>query len=185
MKRNEGREFMRSLFGAKAEKMLLPHVGYVEVPDTADKFRELAAVIASKLPAIIPTEQDNWWFIVEQFDRTSSFEESGRKAMMLSPLRLREIEYAGRRSEQSYVGAPNPGVAFFEEITNVLERRLNRSMAELVVANAYIVYVLSFKGVLDAIRMKYAVHFHNNCVANGSLSSADHWHEVITDLGGD
>lgn len=33
-----------------------------------------------------------------------------------------------------------------------------------------------------AVRLKYAVHYHNNCLKSGSYGYADRWAEVIDEI---
>lgn len=52
-----------SLFGSGKTKITLPIVGQVERPSIPGEFQILAAKVAGCLPALLPTEQDNWWFL--------------------------------------------------------------------------------------------------------------------------
>ena len=105
--------------------------------------------------------------------------------MRTSPILLRHIEYEGRRSEDSYIGAPNPGVVFLQRVGRELASNFNERLSNIVLANVYVSYVNACRQALDLIRMRYAVHFHNNCISTHSYGHADLWREVIEDLGGD
>jgi hypothetical protein len=170
-------------FGSKNNKLVLPQVGEVDLPETSDDFQSLGTHIANKLLKVLPTEQDNWWFLTEQFDRSQSFGDTARRAMDLTSIRLHEIEFEGNRSEQSYVGAPNAGVVLLQAVKKALGDQFSVGIAELVIATAYLQYVNACAQMLNGLRLKYAVHFHNNCVKSQSFNNAEKWHDVIRSLG--
>lgn len=172
-----------SLFGSGKTKITLPIAGQVERPSTPGEFQVLAAKIASNLPALLPTEQDNWWFLAEQYDRLIDASGAAASAARLSPLRLHEIEYEGRRSEDSYVKEPNPGVSFLKAIKAEMDRHVAPSMTDLMLANVFVMYASGFKDALNGIRRKYAQHFHDNCISQGSHRTAEKWQGVLEDLG--
>lgn len=172
------------LFQSK-EKIAISQVGEVSVPNTPEAWVELVGIIGTRMLSKLPTEEDFWWFVVEQFDRSIEFHAAAKRVMFQSPLHLHEIEYEGRRSEKSYVGHPNPGVVMLQAVRSSLEKRFNPDLAELVVANTYISFVTTCLEPINQIRMKYAVHFHNNCVSSHSYNYADKWRAVIKSLGGD
>lgn len=101
------------------------------------------------------------------------------------PLQMHPIEYEGRTTERSYVGSPNPGVVYLNSVRDVLQEKFGPDIADLTVSHAFILYVVHMRVQLDQIRLKYAVHFHNNCVQSKSYRHADDWNEVIVSLGGD
>lgn len=168
-----------------SRRILLSDMGEIDAPDSPDAWVRLVGIVATRMLQFLPTEQDHWWFLVEQFDRSMTFGEPARGIMKTSPISLHAVEYEGKRSEESYVGAPNPGVVFLQRIKRDLEMQFNADLAEIVVANVYVSYITTCQQVLDQLRLKYAVHFHNNCVSSHSFSYADQWREVIQNLGGE
>ncbi len=36
--------------------------------------------------------------------------------------------------------------------------------------------------MIKNLRVKYAVHYHNNCISSGSFNNAEKWGEVIDSL---
>lgn len=48
-------------------------------PKTTKELFDLSKDLAFGLPSILPTEQDWWWFVVEQYDRTLSESDSKLK----------------------------------------------------------------------------------------------------------
>src|ERR1700754_1504452 len=104
-----------------SRKVFLSDVGELDAPDNPDAWLELVGLIATKMLQVLPTEQDHWWFLMEQFDRSLIFCAAARDIMITSPVPLHEIEYEGRRSEDSYVVVPNPGVVFLQRVKRDLE----------------------------------------------------------------
>lgn len=155
-------------------------------PKTTKELFDLSKDLAFGLPSILPTEQDWWWFVVEQYDRTLSYPKAASDALAKTfPIALFEVEYEDRRSETSYVGAPNPGVEYLEEIIGKLSKSLPAGIPHLMITHAFCLFCAEHKNQINRLRLKYAVHFHNNCVSSGSFGSADKWNEVIESLGGD
>lgn len=167
---------------SRAKTVLLPDIGEIETPSNAEAWLGLVGTIATRVLTVLPTEQDHWWFLVEQFDRATSYCDVARTIMQTSPITLSEIEYDGRRSEDSYVGIPNPGVVFLQRAGNALATGFNTDLSQIVLANVYVSYVTACQVALNDIRLKYAVHFHNNCISTRSFGYADQWREVIKAL---
>jgi len=178
-----GRMVFGSLFGSGRTRITLPHVGQVDRPSAPGEFQAVAAKVASALPALLPTEQDNWWFLTEQYDRLIDAAGPAASAARRSPLRLHQIEHEGRRSEDSYVRAPNPGVAFLKDVKTEMDRHVSSNLTDLMLANVFVMYTSGFKDALNGIRRKYAQHFHDNCIAQGSVAMAGRWQAVLADLG--
>lgn len=155
-------------------------------PATANELFEISRQLAYGLPSILSTEQDWWWFVVEQYDRTTEYPKVAKDFLSSNfPLPLFDIEYEGMRSEQSYVNAPNPGVRFIEQSVEKMSNALPDGIPHLMATHAFVLFCAEHKKSINRLRLKYAVHFHNNCIASHSLNSADRWSEVIESLGGD
>lgn len=169
----------------QTKSFVLTGIGEIMAPDTPEAWLSLVGLIATKMLNVMPTEQDHWWFLMEQFDRSMQFATNARAIVISSPISLHEIEYVGRRSENSYVGAPNPAVTFLQKVQCDLNNHYSSELSEVVIANTYVSYVRACFDVLNRLRIKYAVHFHNNCISSHSYRHADRWNEVIKSLGGD
>lgn len=151
---------------------------------TTDALSDMVPILAENLQRTLPTEQDNWWFLAEQYDKTVALGGGVPRLLGMFPLKMFPIEYEGRKSEDSYVGLPNPGVVYLNGVRQVLQEQFGKDIADLTVSHAFILYVVHMRTQLDQIRLKYAAHFHNNCVQSKSYRHADDWKEVIVSLGG-
>lgn len=142
----------------------------------------LSADIATKLAHHLPTEQDIWWFLVEQYDHCTDLGEFHQKLLQMSSLGMHPIEFEGRRSENSYVGKPNPGIAFLRKQRREVSADLTEDFAEIVITQAFVFFIIQNEDGLNALRTKYATHFHNNCVKTAAYNNAERWADVIDDL---
>lgn len=138
--------------------------------------------ISAQLPHHLPTEQDTWWFLAEQYDYLVDCGESVEDLLAMSSLSMHEIEHEGRKSEHSYVGKPNPGVAFLKNARRVLAAKFDGDLADMVIAQAFIMFAEQNMPALNALRIKYANHFHKNCIRDGALRNAGRWQDVIDDI---
>lgn len=146
---------------------------------------DLSARASLDLQKILHTREDYYWFVIEQYDRL--FERKASIRSLLDSVTLFPVEYEGRRSEQSYVGKPNPGVVYMTGISSEVRAwcaatapTFNPDELSLrVIAAIYAHFRLEHKTAIDIIRLEHASHFHNNCIASGSFRSAEQWNEVI------
>lgn len=143
---------------------------------------KLAADIAAKLARHLPTEQDTWWFLAEQYDHCTDLGDFHQKMLQMSSLNMHPIEFEGRRSEDSYVGKPNPGVAFLRKQRREVAANLSENFADIVITQAFVFFIVQNEHGLNALRIKYATHFHNNCVKSAAYNNAERWSDVIDDL---
>lgn len=152
-------------------------------PESEDEISFMAVEITKSLVKKLPTEQDVYWFVIEQYDKMLQYGGQAEKIASNFPISLHEIEYEGRRSESSYVGKPNPGIVYLEKIIiPILEQKFGKETAELIMAIIFGTYCDGLKEQITSLRLKYAVHYHNNCISSGSYNFADTWSEVISDI---
>lgn len=147
-------------------------------PSTTPEMEQLVSKIVEQLVKNLPTEQDFYWFVVEEYDRIVERGEVLPTLTLHFPLFA--IEHEGRRSESSYVGAPNPGVMFLDEkVTPILTATFGERTAKLTRAGIYTKFRELAQSHVNPLRLKYAVHYHNNCIQSNSYRNADLWNEVI------
>lgn len=150
-------------------------------PRSDDGILALAMRVAQSLTKRLPTEQDTYWFVVEQYDRLISH--GGKVGEILSGVPLFEIEHRGSRSETSYVGKPNPGVVFLDQkVMPPLEGEYGREVAQRIRATIYALFCDGFRAEITRLRIKYAIHYANNCSSAGHFNKADEWDSVISAL---
>ncbi len=153
------------------------------MPANADELNRMMARAAISIMPHLPTEQDIYWFVIEQYDRIISCGETVASIMATYPFHMYEIEYLNRKSEDSYVGHKNPGIVYIlNAILPDLVRHYGMVSAQTMLAFIFGTYLHGNTQLVQALRLKYAVHYHNNCISAGSLHAADQWGEVITAL---
>lgn len=174
-----------SWFGLNKNEFVIGGVK-TKLPETDDQTMDLAAQLARQLGSKLPTEQDVYCFVIEFYDRASAFNHSARGVLGNLPFRLFEMEYEGRRSENSYVGRKNPGVTYLLEDVAPSFRKaiahLGTGPEQVIVAIVYLVFCTAHAEMIKNLRVKYAVHYHNNCISSGSFNNAEKWGEVIDSL---
>ena len=138
--------------------------------------------ISRQIPRCLPTEQDMWWFLAEQYDYLVDCGESVEPLLAMSSLNMHPIEYEARRSEDSYVGKPNAGVAYLRNARRTLAAKFDGDLADMVIAQAFIMFAEQNMPAIDALRIKYANHFHQNCIRDGAPRNAGRWQDVIDDI---
>lgn len=147
-----------------------------------DATAQLAAQLADQLAGILRTEEDVWWFLAEEFDYIVDCGEPAAGLLAMSGFKMHELEYEGRKSENSYVGKPNPGVALLKKARALFAKKFDEDIADMTIAYAFIMFTENNQAMLTPLRIKYATHFHNNCVSQGSFRNADRWEEVLDAL---
>jgi hypothetical protein len=152
------------------------------VPQSVPDVIELAQRVLPELMKRLPTEQDLYWFVIEQYDRLRGRDHTLDE--MLDEVALDELEYEGMRSETSYVGKPNPGVVFLEEqVRKPLRVEMDEEATTYVLVAIYTALCSTNEAAVNALRRKYATHYHNNCVQNGHYNTADKWVAVLDQIG--
>ncbi|MDO9360461.1 MAG: hypothetical protein Q7T70_15905 [Polaromonas sp.] len=149
---------------------------------------ELSEGVLRDLQTILKTREDYYWFLIEQHDQLVAHKDEVRT--MLDGLLLFPIEYEGRNSQTSYVGKPNPGIAFMAEVRPAVRAWCAATaptfnpdeLSVRVIGAIYGRFRQSHQTALDAIRLEYATHYHNNCIGSGSFRNADRWSEVVNAL---
>lgn len=176
---------LSSLFGLKKDIFIIGGVK-TKLPETDEQTMRLVSEITQQLAQKLPTEQDIYWFVIEFFDRANGFSSAAREILKNLPMNLLEMEYAGRRSENSYVGKKNPGVAYLlEDVAPSFQKAVSHLGAgpeQVIVALVYLIFCNEYREIIKNLRIKYAVHYHNNCISSGSFNNADKWGEVIGSL---
>jgi len=176
----------KDLFGSTSSGFTVGDVHLPKPPESDDEIFSMAFEVSKSLIVKLPTEQDLYWFVIEQYDKLLSYNSSVEQVTSNFPISLYEIEYEGRRSENSYVGKPNPGIVYLEtKVMPTLVARFGLETSELIRAVIFGSYCDNLKSQIEALRLKYAVHYHNNCISSSSFNSADKWNEVISSLGGE
>lgn len=149
----------------------------------ADALASFAGEIGTKLPQFLPTEQDVWWFLAEQYDYFMQCDAGIQGLLQRGSIQMHEIEYAGSKSENSYIGKPNDGVAFLRSVREILAKKFGEDLADLTICEGFMRFTEVNVGPLNQIRLKYAKHFQNNCVGAGAQLNPIRWQLVIDEIG--
>lgn len=173
------------LFGIKKDKFVIGGIT-TKLPETDEQTMNLVSQLARKLEMKVPTEQDIYWFVIEFFDRAAAFNISAKGILDNLPFYLFKMEYEGRRSEKSYVGKKNSGVSYLlEDVAPSFQKavsHLGAGSEQVIITLVYVVFCTAHAEMIKNLRIKYAVHYHNNCISSGSFNSAEKWGEVIESL---
>jgi len=176
---------LSSFFGLKKDTVIIGGIE-TKLPETDEQTMSLVSQLARQLEMKLPTEQDVYWFVIEFFDRTSAFNNSAKVMLNNLPFQLYEMEYEGRRSENSYVGKKNAGVTYLlEDIGPSFKKaasHLGAGSEQIIITLVYVIFCTAHAEIIKNLRLKYAVHYHNNCISSGSFNNADKWGEVIESL---
>lgn len=124
-----------------------------------DASAQLAARLATELTGALRTEEDVWWFLVEEYDYIVGRGEPAAGLLAMSDFEMHEIEYEGRKSENSYVGKANPGVALLNKARSVFASKFDEDIADMTIAYAFIMFTENNKALLAPLRIKYASPF--------------------------
>lgn len=147
-------------------------------PQNSQELEGLTEIVARDLAQSLPTEQDVYWFVVEEYDRI--LERGEALPVLYEHFPLHPIEHQGRRSEESYVGHPNPGVVFLDELVSpALSAIYDAKTAVLIRAGIYTRFREVLKSDIDRLRMKYAQHYKQNCLKEGAANNAVRWQAVM------
>ncbi len=174
---------INDLFGSTSGGFIVGDVHLPKPPENDSEIFSMAFDVSKSLIVKLPTEQDIYWFVIEQYDKMLSYNSLVEQVTSNFPISLYEIEYEGRRSEKSYVGKPNQGIIYLEtKVMPALEAHFGLQTSELIMAVIFGSYCDNFKSQIEVLRLKYAVHYHNNCISSSSFNFADKWNEVISSL---
>jgi hypothetical protein len=176
---------LKNLLTTKQSGFVAGGVRLERPPATEGEAATLITGVANQLAQKLSNEQDIYWFVIEQYDKMLAYGEEITSRVDF-PFSMFEIEYEGRRSESSYVGKANPGIVFLDkEFMPPVERHFGAQQARHWRTIIFTAFCTRFESQINQLRLKYAVHYHNNCVTTNSFRSADAWNEVIEGLGGE
>ncbi|PHK92929.1 hypothetical protein CR162_21260, partial [Pseudoroseomonas rhizosphaerae] len=163
----------RDMFTRKQPGFVVGGVQYDGPPKNDAEITKLIVAVATALTRKLPTEQDIYWFVIEQYDKFLEYGEEITSRVDF-PFSMHEIEYEGRRSESSYVGKPNPGITFLDkEFMPPITEHISLKQAQHWRALIFCMFCQRFQAQIAQLRLKYAVHYHNNCIKTNSYRFAD------------
>lgn len=150
-------------------------------PQNDEEFKVMAVHLSKEIAGILDNEQDIYWFVIEEYDRLMAHPEI--TGDILSQFPLFEMEYKGMRSEDSYVGKPNPGVEYLSlQAFPPLYLAFGYDGAIRSTAGIFIYFCQMYHIPINALRIKYATHYRNNTVSAGHFRVTDRWDEVLNKI---
>ncbi|MFE9084155.1 hypothetical protein ACQKKG_05150 [Brevundimonas sp. NPDC003935] len=152
-----------------------------KAPTNSQELEGLTELVASDLAQSLPTEQDVYWFVVEEYDRI--LERGETLPVLYENFLLHPIEHQGRRSEKSYVGHPNAGVTYLDKfVSPALGANYDSKTAAIIRAGIYTRFREVLKSDVDRLRIKYAQHYRQNCLKEGAANNAARWQAVVDSI---
>lgn len=172
---------IRSMGGVEPG-LWIGHRWLSQAPTNWQELEGLTELVASDLAQSLPTEQDVYWFVVEEYDRI--LERGETLPVLYEHFPLHPIEHEGRRSEESYVGHPNAGVVFLDKLVSpALDATYGAKTAAAIRAGIYTRFREVLKAEVDRLRIKYAQHYRQNCLKEGAVNNAARWQAVVDSIG--
>lgn len=147
---------------------------------------DLETVVSRQLmPEIVkrcPTELDLYRYLVEEADWLS---ENEKDAVSLEFSEIHELEYEGESAKARQYARNRKALEWLDSrVTPDLTKHFGQVMADKIRGAVFVEMNLDYYEQILALRLKYAVHYHNNCVKQGSYGYADRWDEIIKDIEG-
>jgi len=148
--------------------------------DTAndEEWARMVSKIARRVIELSPTELDIYRYLMEEADRLS--EGGGIGKIALENSGIKPLEYEGEMSKAHKYPDNRASLDYLNlEVSPDLNEALGADRAGNIRAMIFTFIVHSNISGVNEIRRKYAVHYANNCMANGHYGYADKWDEVI------
>ncbi len=145
---------------------------------------DLETVVSRQLsPEIVkrcPTELDLYRYLVEEAEWLSEDENDD---ISLDFSEIREVEYEGERAKASKYHRNRDALTWLDNrVMPDLRLHFGQAMADRIRGAVLFDMCLEHLEAILAVRLKYAVHYHNNCLKSGSYGYADRWAEVIDEI---
>lgn len=144
---------------------------------------EIVTRLSGKVHELAPTELDLYRYLVEEAER---FSQGGQvEKNVLEASGIAPLEYSGEIEKAEKYRDNRAALEFLNnEVSPKLEELVGGEMAADVRAFIFANIVLREENqmVMLKLRQKYAVHYCNNCSANGHWTYYDKWSEIIDDI---
>lgn len=141
---------------------------------------ELVTKLSGKIHELAPTELDVYRYLVEEAER---FSQGGQvEKNVLEASGIAPLEYDGEMAKAEKYRKNRAALEFLNnEVSPKLEELVGSERAADIRAFIFANIVLREENrmVMLKLRQKYAVHYCNNCSANGHWTYYDKWSEII------
>lgn len=151
--------------------------------DSDEVVAEIVTKLSGKIHDLAPTELDVYRYLVEEAERFSKGGRVERNILDISG--ISPLEYEGQIEKSGKYPDSRSSLEFLNnEVSPELERLLSPERAADIRAFIFSNIVLRDENqmVMLKLRQKYAVHYCNNCSANGHWTYHDKWAEVISEI---
>lgn len=144
---------------------------------------EVVTKLSERIHALSPTELDVYRYLVEEADRFSQGGQVERNVLEASG--IAPLEYDGEMAKAERYCDNRAALEFLNnEVSPELEKLIGSARSADVRAFVFANIVLRAENQMAMLklRQKYAVHYCNNCSANGHWTYHDKWSEIIDDI---
>jgi|GEM_PF-3309385 len=150
-------------------------------PSNDEVGADIVNKVTGRVLELSPTELDIYRYLMEEADRLSQRSGIGQWALLSSG--ITPIEYEGEMNKSDKYPDNRAALEYLNnKVSPDLEKIFEKSKADDFRANIFTNIVLSNAAGINELRKKHAVHYANNCAANGHYSFADKWDEVIKSI---
>ncbi|MBL4758705.1 MAG: hypothetical protein JKY32_14060 [Rhizobiales bacterium] len=137
--------------------------------------------VTARVLELSPTELDIYRYLMEEAERLSLGKGLDERASIASG--ITPLEYEGEMAKAHKYPDNRAALDYLnDEVSPDLKEALGEDRADNIRAMIFTFIVHSNVSEVNEIRKKYAVHYANNCTANGHFGFADKWDEVIRSI---
>ena len=151
--------------------------------DDDETVAEVVTKLSEQIHALSPTELDVYRYLVEEAERFSQGGHVERNVLEASG--IAPLEYDGEMAKAEKYSDNRAALEFLNnEVSPKLEKLIGSERSADLRAFIFASIVLRAENQMAMLklRQKYAVHYCNNCSANGHWTYHDKWTEIIDDI---
>ncbi len=131
----------------------------------------------ARLSKLHQQDLEAYRYLVEEADRFAGGNQFEQQVLALSG--MMPLEYSGESKKVQEFAKCRPGVDFMNKFSAEIETLKGKAFAQNLRGQTYLFYLTRNHDLLKGIRLKWATHYHNNCVQNRHFSYSEKWEKVI------
>lgn len=150
-------------------------------PSKHEVWAQIAVDVANRVQALALTELDIYRYLMEEADRMSQLQ--GLNEVALRESGIKPIEYEGEMAKAHKYPDNRSALDYLNgEVSPDLAVVLDEHTADKIRSMVFS-YIVDRNAIgVRELRKKYAVHYANNCSANGNYGYAEKWDKLIETL---
>lgn len=163
--------------------VLIGDISFVGDLNDDETIAEVVTRLSQRIHELSPTELDVYRYLVEEAERFSQGGEIERNVLGASG--ISPLEYEGEMAKSDKYSDNRAALDFLNDVaTPRLDEIIGTARSAEVRAFIFANIVLRPENQIAmlSLRKKYAVHYCNNCSANGHWTYYDRWSELIDDI---